>query len=55
MDNQLGFRNTYFTQSAITSFYDKVLNAIDDGEYLIWILCDFSRAFDCGQHKILMN
>jgi hypothetical protein len=52
---QFGFRQGHSTNMAIVCMLDKVLSAIDRGEYAIGIFLDFSKAFDTVNHKILMS
>ena len=51
-DNQHGFRKKSSTHVALLSFIDKVIEAIENGEYAIGVFLDFSKAID---HKILLN
>ena len=38
---------------ALLTFTDKVIQAIENGEYAIGVFLDFSKAFDTVDHKIL--
>ena len=40
---------------ALLTFIDKVIEAIENGEYAIEVFLDFSKAFDTVDHKILLN
>ena len=43
------------THSALLSFVDKVIQAIEKGEYAVGIFLDFSKAFDNVDHDILLD
>lgn len=51
-ETQHGFRKNNNTITAIHSFYQKVLNAIEVGEDGTRIFYDLSRAFDCVNHEL---
>ena len=40
---------------ALLSFIDKVIQAIEKGEYAIGVFLDFSKAFDTVDHDILLD
>ena len=40
---------------ALITLVDFVTKALDDGEYVIGIFLDFSKAFDTVDHKILFQ
>ena len=40
---------------ALLTFIDKVIQAIENGEYAIGVFLDFSKAFDTVDHKILLD
>ena len=54
-DNQYGFRKKSSTHVALLTFIDKVIEAIEKGEYAIGVFLDFSKAFDTVDHQILLN
>ena len=54
-DNQYGFRKKSSTHVALLTFIDKVIEAIENGEYAIGVFLDFSKAFDTVDHQILLN
>ena len=54
-DNQYGFRKKSSTHVALLTFIDKVIEAIENGEYAIGVFLDFSKAFDTVDHEILLN
>ena len=43
-DNQYGFRKKSSTHVALLTFIDKVIEAIENGEYAIGVFLDFSKA-----------
>ena len=53
--NQYGFRKKSSTHVALLTFIDKVIQAIENGEYAIGVFLDFSKAFDTVDHKILLD
>ena len=53
--NQYGFRKKSSTHVALLTFIDKVIQAIENGEYAIGVFLDFSKAFDTIDHKILLD
>ena len=52
---QFGFRQQHTTSMAVTYLVDKIISAISNGEYLIGIFIDLSKAFDTVNHKILLD
>ena len=54
-ENQYGFRKKSSTHLALLSFVDKVIQAIEKGEYAIGVSLDFSKAFDTVDHDILLD
>ena len=53
--NQYRFRKKSSTNVALLTFIDKVIQAIENGEYVIGVFLDFSKAFDTVDHKILLD
>ena len=53
--NQYGFRKKSSTHVALLTFVDKVIQAIENGEYTLGVFLDFSKAFDTVDHKILLD
>ena len=53
--NQYGFRKKSSTHMTLLTFIDKVIQAIENGEYAIGVFLDFSKAFDTVDHKILLD
>lgn len=54
-DNQHGFRKGKSTSTALIAFYNMLIEEIDKKHFPVSIFCDFSKAFDCVQHGILMD
>ena len=54
-ENQYGFRKKSSTHLALLSFIDKVIQAIEKGEYTIGIFLDLSKAFDTVDLDILLD
>ena len=52
---QFGFRKLYFTTIALIEFSDNDHRPLDDGNYVIGILIDFTKAFDTVDHEILFH
>jgi hypothetical protein len=52
---QFGFRAGHSTNMALICMIDKVLTAINNGEYVIGLFLDFSKAFDTVNHTILLQ
>ena len=53
--NQYGFRKKSSTHVALLTFIDKVIQAIENGEYAIGVFLDFSKAFDTVDRNILLD
>ena len=52
---QYGFREKNSTELAITSFYDKLLNNINENKITCFIFLDLRKAFDSVNHQILLK
>ena len=52
---QFGFRKLYFTTIALIEFSDNAHRLLDDGNYVIGIFIDFTKAFDTVDHEILFH
>ena len=55
MINNMGFVKKHSTYMALITLMDKLTNAIENGEYVIGIFLDFSKAFDTVNHDILLE
>ena len=52
---QFGFRKNHSTAMALTLLNDKISKALYDGEYVLGVFLDFSKAFDTVNHDILLQ
>ena len=52
---QFGFRRGYSTYLALTVLMDKLTKSMENGDYVVGVFLDFSKAFDMVNHKILLS
>ena len=52
---QFGFRRDHSTILAILKLVDYVSQALENGEFVIGVFLDFSKAFDTVNHHILLS
>ena len=52
---QFGFRAGHSTNMALVTLMDKIISAIDKGEFVVGVFIDLQKAFDTINHEILMN
>ena len=52
---QFGFQKGKSTYMALIVLLDKISAALDNGDYVIGVFLDFSKAFDTVDHKILLQ
>ena len=52
---QFGFQEGESTCMALIILIDKISAALDNGEIVVDLFLDFSKAFDTVEHKILLN
>ena len=52
---QFGFRKEHSTAIALMLLTDRISNALYNGEYVLGVLLDFSKAFDTVNHEILLR
>ena len=55
MKINMAFENKSSTHLALLSFVDKVIQAIEEGEYAVGVFLDFSKGFDTVDHGILLD
>jgi len=54
-DYQFGFRTNHSANMALTVLMDRVISALDKGEYAVGLFLDLQKAFDTVNHNILLN
>ena len=52
---QYGFRSGYSTNTTLITLIDKLINALDKGEFVLGVFLDFSKAFDTINIDILLH
>ena len=52
---QFGFQKGKSTHMALITLIDKISEALDDGDFVIGVFLDFSKAFDTVDHNILLQ
>ena len=52
---QFGFRKNHTTSNALTEVIDHIYKSLDEGNYVFGIYIDLKKAFDTGQHQILLH
>ena len=53
-ENQFGYRKSHSTHMALLTLMDKLVHAFENGEYVMDVFLDFSKAFDTVNHSILL-
>ena len=53
--SHFGFRTDSFTDLAITSFYDKLLNNSDENKMTFSLFLDLKKKFDAVDHQLLLK
>ena len=54
-ENQFGFRTQHSTEDAVLKFVDKIENDLAQGNHVVTVYLDVSKAFDSCDHSILLN
>ena len=55
IQQQFGFRKQHSTYMALMILVDKLTKALENGEYVLGVFLDFSKAFDTVDHNILIS
>ena len=54
-ENQFGFRKLHSSYMALMVLVDKLIKSLQNGEFVIGVYLDFSKAFDTVDHEILLS
>ena len=52
---QFGFRPQFSTYMALIMSVDKIISALENGDFVLGVFLDFSKAFDTIDHDILLK
>lgn len=52
---QSGYRSSFSTQTALVKITDDIRHSMDNRQLTVLVLLDFSRAFDCVNHQLLLQ
>ena len=55
IQHQFGFRKKCSTYIALGILMDKLIKSLENGDYMIGVFLDFSKAFDTVDHDILLK
>ena len=54
-ENQFGFRKLHSSYMALMILTDKLIKSLENGEFIIGVYLDFSKAFDTVDHELLLS
>ena len=54
-EKQFGFRKSYSTAQALLNIFQKIMDALDKGNYACGVFIDLQKAFDTVDHEILLK
>ena len=54
-ENQFGFRKLHSSYMALMVLTDKLIRSLENGEFVIGVYLDFSKAFDTVDHEIPLS
>ena len=54
-ENQFGFRKLHSSYMALMVLTDKLIRSLENGEFVIGVYLEFSKAFDTVDHEILLS
>ena len=52
---QFGFRKSYSSYLAITALTDKLVQSVENEDYVVGVFLDFSKAFDTVDNEIILS
>ena len=55
INNQFGFRKYHSSYMALMVLMNELITSLENGESVIGVFLDFSKAFDTVDHRILLN
>ena len=55
IQHQFGFRKKCSTYMALSILVDKLIKSLENGDYMIGVFLDFSKAFDTVDHDISLK
>ena len=50
-----GFRSGYTTFDCLTGLIEEIISALDQGNYVVSLFLDLSKAFGIVNHQLLLN
>ena len=52
--NQSAYKQNHSTLTALLTITDDIYDALDNTEVCLLVLLDFSKAFDCANHRLIL-